>query len=301
MSSQPLVSVCIPCYNGARFIASTLESVLAQSLKDFELLLSDDHSSDATVSIIEKFADPRIRLVRNPVNLGLGPNWNRVLSLAKGKYVKLLCEDDLLHPRCLERQVAVLEEQSNASVCLAICNREVINAAGKKVFGGRRGWIRGRVSGPALVKKCLRVGSNIIGEPAVGLFRREALPQTGVCDPDNAYLSDLYLWSAILKQGDAFIEPEVLASFRISRGAATASIGLRQPAFFRAFARGLRRDAFYRVSGLDLACAYLFSLPWCLLRNVLLRLQPDSGFAPPQSANNSAKQVLSEQPHANFT
>src|SRR5258708_29446213 len=110
MSSQPSVSVCIPCYNGELFIGRTIESVLQQTFTDFELVLVDDNSTDATVAVIEKFADPRIRLVRNPVNLGMGANSNRALSLGLGRYVKLLCEDDVLHPRCLERPVAVLED-----------------------------------------------------------------------------------------------------------------------------------------------------------------------------------------------
>src|SRR5579859_195058 len=109
MRQQPLISVCIPCYNGERFIGRTLESVLRQTFTDFELVIVDDKSTDGTVSVIRGFTDARIRLIQNEKNLGLCLNWNRALSQTAGKYVKLLCEDDFLYPECLARQVAVLE------------------------------------------------------------------------------------------------------------------------------------------------------------------------------------------------
>src|SRR5690242_1647265 len=113
MSSQPLVSVCVPCYNGAHFIGATIESVLSQTFEDFELIIVDDHSTDETVEIVQAFTDSRIRFSRNRENLGMGANWNHVLSLGLGKYVKLLCEDDLIHDECLERQVSLLEDKHN--------------------------------------------------------------------------------------------------------------------------------------------------------------------------------------------
>ena len=299
MGSQPLISICIPSYNGAPFIAETIESVLHQSFEDFELIIADDHSSDETVSIIERFRDPRLRLVRNPVNLGMGGNWSRVLSIGLGKYVKLLCEDDLLHSRCLERQVAVLEDPMQIDVALAICNREVINSRGDVVLGPRRRLKPGKICGRQLVKKCLRAGSNIIGEPVVGLFRRELVKRQNMCDPTNPYLSDLSLWAGLLKQGDAFFDHEVLASFRISSGAATASIGWRQASSFRRFARQLRNDPVYQITWLDLFWASLLSAQWCLLRNAFIRLQSGPRSGKPPQAPGSPKAIPGQQSHAN--
>src|SRR2546423_6885320 len=103
MASEPLVSVCIPSYNNEEFIAHTVKTVLDQTFSDFELVVVDDCSTDRSVSIVKGFSDPKIRLFQNSRNLGLGQNWNRALSRARGKYVKLLCGDDLLHATCLER------------------------------------------------------------------------------------------------------------------------------------------------------------------------------------------------------
>src|SRR5882672_3696667 len=165
MVSQPLISVCIPSYNGGQFIATTLESILRQSFTDFEVVIADDKSTDQTMSVIRHFTDSRIRLLENEQNLGLGANWNKVLSCAQGKYVKLLCGDDVLYSECLARQVEVLEAPSNAGAVLAICNRNVIDAHDKVIFRRRFPFNAGLVSGAKLIRNSIRWGSNLIGEP----------------------------------------------------------------------------------------------------------------------------------------
>ncbi|HZR18225.1 MAG TPA: glycosyltransferase family 2 protein [Verrucomicrobiae bacterium] len=297
MSSQPLVSVCIPCYNGAPFIARTVESVLNQTFTNFELVLADDKSTDETLAVIETFTDPRMKVVRNPANLGMGNNWNHVLSLGVGKYVKLLCEDDLLHPSCLEHQVSILEDSRNSAVVLTVCNRNIVNSRGQIVLGPRHSLQPGVSTGRQLIKKCLRAGSNIIGEPAVGLFRREAMTKREMCDPCNPYLSDLSLWAEILRRGDAFVDSEVLASFRVSGGAATTAVGFRQAACFRRFMKNLQQDPVYRVDGFDLARAYVLSLAWCLLRNVFIWRQ-SLAYPHPTTQPTPAKGMVRAESHA---
>ena len=137
MPSNPLVSVCIPSFNGGEFIATTLESILSQTFTDFEVVIADDKSTDRTVPIIKGFKDPRIKVVENEPNLGLGRNWNKVLSCAQGDYVKLLGDDDVPYPESLARQAEALEHPANASAVLAICNRNVINARNEVVMRRR--------------------------------------------------------------------------------------------------------------------------------------------------------------------
>ena len=271
MSQRPLISVCIPCYNGSKFIGRTIESVLAQTFTDFELLLVDDKSSDDTVSIIRGFTDRRINFRQNDRNLGLALNWHEVLSQSVGKYVKLLCEDDILHPNCLAFQKEILEDPSNSSVVLAVCNRNVINSHGRVILSRRLPFVSGKVSGNTLVRKSVCWGSNLIGEPVVGLFRREAW--AGIVMPDalNPYLADLWLWAQLLKKGDAFVDPRFLASFRISSGAVSSKVGLRQAAYFHSFAKSLRQDSFYRITRLDESMGFALSMQWCLLRNLFIR------------------------------
>ena len=270
MSSQPVVSVCIPCYNGAEFLARTLESVLAQIFTNFEVVLLDDKSTDATLSVIGTFTDPRIRLIRNEQNLGLALSWKKVLSQSKGTYVKLLCNDDVLLPECLAKQVNALENPSNARAVLAFCNRRVIDSNDEVVLERRLPFPPGLVKGSTLIRQSVRRGTNLIGEPAVGLFRRDALNKTVMWDASNAYYSDLALWAQLLRHGDAFHDPEYLAGFRISRGAASTRIGFGQAAPFRSLARTLRKDPCYRISSFDVIAGYVLSFHWCLARNLFI-------------------------------
>jgi glycosyltransferase involved in cell wall biosynthesis len=269
MPSQPLVSVCIPSYNSEEFIAATLESVLSQKFVDFEIIIADDKSTDRTVPIIKGFDDPRIRLIENEQNLGLVRNWNKVLSCARGEFVKLLGDDDVLYTECLARQVQALQHPANASAVLAICNRNVINARSEVVMQRKFPFGPGLVSGRKLIRNSIRWGSNLIGEPVVGLFRRRELNQS-VCALSNPYVIDLALWAELLKYGDAFVDPDYLAGFRISRQKTTARIGRRQAAYFRDFVRAMHRDSFYHISFLDMVPAYLLSSQWCFFRNLVI-------------------------------
>ena len=104
----PLVSICIPNYNMAAYLRSTLESALAQNYSPLEVVVADNASSDNSPAIIEEFArrDARVRWVRNPQTVPMAVNWNRCLRLARGVYFNLLSADDLLAPdfvsRCME-------------------------------------------------------------------------------------------------------------------------------------------------------------------------------------------------------
>jgi glycosyltransferase involved in cell wall biosynthesis len=271
MSPEPSVSVCIPCYNGDQFVGRTIESVLAQSFTNFELILVDDQSTDDTVSVLKSFSDPRIRLFLNEHNMGLGPSWKSALSQSTAKYVKLLCDDDLLHPDCLAKQVQLLEDPSHSEVVLAVCNRKVIDSNGRVILEKRLPFPCGRIDGATLVRKSIRWGANLVGEPAVGLFRRDALLRSTTWKATNSYYADLDLWTQLLVHGDAFLDPEFMASFRISPDAASSRFGFRQAAEFRSFARELRRNAQYRLSTLDFIRGYVLSFQWCLARNAFLK------------------------------
>ncbi len=102
------VSVCIPTYNGAAFLTEAIESVLSQSFRDFELLIVDDGSTDTTLDIARSFTDPRIAIYQNETQLGIPGNWNRCLSLARGEYICIFHQDDIMLPENLARKVEML-------------------------------------------------------------------------------------------------------------------------------------------------------------------------------------------------
>jgi glycosyltransferase involved in cell wall biosynthesis len=115
----PLVSIGLPVYNGERYLAQALDAMLAQDLEDFELVVSDNASGDATEEIVRSYAaaDPRIRYHRNDRNLGLTRNFNRVFELSRGKYFKWTAHDDWHPPHTLRVCTRVLEADPSAVLC----------------------------------------------------------------------------------------------------------------------------------------------------------------------------------------
>lgn len=107
---QVLVSLCIPTYRRAKHLEQTLRSVLAQTIADLEVLIVDDASPDNTPEIVSRFKDPRIRYTRNEKNLGVPYNYNYAFSLARGEYVALIEDHDILDRRYLEELLVYLKE-----------------------------------------------------------------------------------------------------------------------------------------------------------------------------------------------
>ena len=121
MSSTSLLSVGLFVYNGERFLGETLDSILSQTFTDFELIISDNASTDRTGEIAGAYAkrDDRIRYYRSEKNMGAGWNARRVYELATGKYFKWAAVDDLLEPDLLRRCVEILESDPDCVVAYA--------------------------------------------------------------------------------------------------------------------------------------------------------------------------------------
>ena len=123
----PLVSICIPTYNGALYIRQALASALAQRYTPLELIVSDDGSTDQTLQIVEtvtQSVDIPVRIVRYCGGGALGGNWNNCARHARGKYIKYLHQDDLLHPDCVARMVSLAE--SDDGIGMVFCARSII-------------------------------------------------------------------------------------------------------------------------------------------------------------------------------
>jgi glycosyltransferase involved in cell wall biosynthesis len=119
MSSMPRVEVGVPVRNGERFLARQLESLLAQDFRDFEVIISDNGSTDATEEICRRYAerDARIRYYRSDIDRGLAWNWNRTFELSRAPYFKWAAHDDEHDPSFLSRCVAVLDADESVVCC----------------------------------------------------------------------------------------------------------------------------------------------------------------------------------------
>lgn len=248
--SSPAVSVCIPTWCGGDFLAAAIESVLAQSFADFELVVIDDASPDDTPRIVERYCDDtRVRFVRNSSNLGPQGNWNRCLAEARGEFVKVLPHDDVIAPDCLARQLAALARHPD--VVLAFCSRRIIDARGRTLLVKRTKWPSGRVDAGELMRRCVRAGTNLVGEPGAVLFRRDIARHIGAFDASIPYVIDLDYWARLLAHGDAWCDSEPLSSFRVSGASWSVEIGRRQADEFARFIDRIAGAPHVHASGAD--------------------------------------------------
>lgn len=270
---MPLVSVCIPTYRGAATIGAAIESVLRQTLVDFELIIVDDQSPDETGAIVAQYEDPRIRYFRNESNLGPQGAWNRCLALARGRYFKLLPHDDLLAPDCLRQQVSVLEGDTQEQLALVFCPREVIGPDGRVL--ARRGYAgapAGRIGSHDLMRACVRRGTNLIGEPGAVLCRRSLAQRVGGFDMQQPYVIDLDYWFRLLRHGDAYHLPRRLAAFRVSAAQWSVALSDTQSRDFIDFVERIAPQVGLRLSRADLFCAQAMARLNNALRRVFYRV-----------------------------
>lgn len=248
----PLVSICIPTYLGARYIAAAIGSVLDQTFTDFELLIVDDNSCDNTLAEVLESSDSRIRVLKNKINIGAQGNWNRCLDEARGKYIKLLPQDDLLVPTCVEQQVEIFERDVMRKIALIFCARTIVSSESYPILlraypSARSGVIHAH----SIIRKCIRRGTNLIGEPGAVLFRAETARAIGGFDASIPYVIDLDYWFRLLLNGDAYYFADALSSFRISDGSWSVAIGAGQSKDYRRFIRKISNIQKFSIGHMD--------------------------------------------------
>lgn len=211
--SVPAISVCIPTYNYARYLGQAVKSVLEQTFRDFELIVCDDASTDATLAVLDTFADERLKVFQNPANLGLFANFNRCLELARGDLVKYVCADDWLHPRYLEQAVAVLSAHAEVNF---LTSAGFLVDADSRVFGLTTTDLGPGPVVPARTALAAQARSlNIIGMPTNVTVRRAALETLGGFDGRFAPAADVHLWLRLLARSDLGWLPEPLCFLRM--------------------------------------------------------------------------------------
>jgi glycosyltransferase involved in cell wall biosynthesis len=122
----PLVTIAIPTFNRASWLGDCIRSALAQSYQRLEVLVSDNASTDETALVLSRFSDERLRVVRQPTNIGANANWNACLAEAKGAYIVFLPDDDRISPWLLERCVALIGREPKIPVVMALGEAHVV-------------------------------------------------------------------------------------------------------------------------------------------------------------------------------
>jgi glycosyltransferase involved in cell wall biosynthesis len=217
-SENPLVSVLLPVYNGEKFVARTIASILNQSFEDFEFIVINDGSTDHTKAILERLHAPRLRIIHKS-NEGLGKTLNLGLQLARGKYIARIDADDLAEPKRLEKQVAFLEAHSEIAV---------VGSATKVIYPDGTVQIRLRPLEPHNIRQHI-IKLCPLAHPSVFMRKDAALRVGGYDTVQDGSLGrsageDYHLWVRMLANGFELANlPEPLIILNKGRTSITGS------------------------------------------------------------------------------
>jgi len=263
----PAISVCIPTYNGAKFIAQTIESVLNQTFTDFEIIISDDGSSDKTLEIVGSFNDPRIVRIDRLSKVGAEANWNNAVATASASLVKLVCQDDLLYPQCLEVEVQTMNKSENQDVSFCFHLRDFVTPNSHKLSARRVGYSNlQKYSKTEILTKVVRSGGNPIGEPMAVTMRKLSLNSAGKFRGE--YVIDLDMWSKLSDQGSALFIEQHLSAFRISKTSWTSNLKKSHLSSVRTLSKKLQIDSDGAITKFDLLRGQIVGLVRAPVRQV---------------------------------
>lgn len=232
----PLISICIPTYNGNKFLEMCLDSAISQTYQNIEIIVVDDSSTDGTWDIVATYAskNTRIKLFRNEKNIGLVPNWGRCIECSTGEWIKFLFQDDALAPDCIEVMVEALSPDDKiVSSGRRLILDESLDEATKKysinetLTFERLGIITDSpvfISSQKIASLTVEnLSTNFIGEPTVIMFKKEVMKELGSFNLDLIQICDLeYFLRIACNYGIKYI-PRPLTYFRVHKGSASTS------------------------------------------------------------------------------
>lgn len=220
------VSVLVPTYNGAAFLRQCLRSVLQQTVDDWTVVVGDDASVDETEAVVASFADPRIRFIRRPRNVGCYSNINLLLAEADSEYVAILNQDDWWEPTFLATMLALLD-RSPSSVFATCASKNVVQAGVQSVSGLHEVWPPERGSTcPSAEAVRLLVMANWIRTPAV-LARTDLYNRVSRFDEAITHSADWLMWLRAAATGPVQVSPEALANYRVHNMSRDADLSAR--------------------------------------------------------------------------
>ena len=233
----PKVSVVVPSYNHGRYLAARLDSVLAQTFGDFEVIFLDDASPDDSLAVFERYRDhPKVRAFINETNSGcVFKQWNKGVRAAKGEYVWIAESDDVADPRFLEVLVPLLD--ANPAAGLAYCKSLSIDETGR-VLGEVDPWTRPldparwdadfTNSGPDEVRRYLSHRNTIPNASAV-LLRRSVYEAVGHANENMRLLGDWEMWVRVLLASDVAYSARPLNLYRHTHDQSVRRTSLKEP------------------------------------------------------------------------
>lgn len=221
MKKSPKVSVIIPIYNHGKFIGRAIQSILDQSFKDFEIVITNDGSNDNTLSEINKYKDPRIKLLCFDRNKGMGMAMNNCIRNSSGKYIASLNADDTCSSDRLSKQSKFLDDHKSIGAVFSYANiiddndKQINDHIFYKTFRQKN---RSRFE---WLHRFFYEG-NCLCHPSA-MVRKKCYDDIGLYDGRFQQIQDLELWVRLCMKYDIHIIPEELSNFRIISGEANVS------------------------------------------------------------------------------
>jgi len=205
---MPAVSIIMPAYNAARYIKAAVDSMLAQTFTNFELIIINDGSTDGTATILDGYTDPRIHVLNNEANIGITDTLNRGLTAATGTFIARMDADDISYRARLEKQVAYLH--AHPDVGLLAANVIFIDEDGQPIKEAPTAY-----PGPLseMVLRWQLLWHNPLIHSSIVL--RRAILGTQQFDPTFIACEDYELWTRLLQQTRAVLLPDVLLDYRL--------------------------------------------------------------------------------------
>jgi len=201
MDKDPLVTIGIPAFNASRYIADCLRSVTNQSFDDFEVIVTDDGSTDNTCEIVNSFSDRRIRLVRDNINLGIAARINQQVDMARGRFFCRMDADDIMFVSRLEKQVGFMQENPETDV---MGSQAIVIDERNRIMGKR--YCNPSFSRHSVLREILFIHPTVLGKTSWFRENRYSGDFNGV--------EDFYLWNTTLGKSRFRIVTEPLLFYR---------------------------------------------------------------------------------------
>ncbi len=257
----PLVSICIPTFNGEKYLKEAIESAIHQSYKNIEIIISDDDSKDNTLEIANRYCELStipFKIVHHKPTV-IGANWNNCIKVANGQYIKFVFQDDVLLPDCVEKMMEIALEDKK--IGLVFSKRVFIDnnnnnhfTEWKERFQDLHIYWKGlqRInSGKKLLKECdclLKSPLNKVGEPTVVLIKKSVFRKIGYFNEELIQILDYEFWYRVFKHYKIGFVDEELVQFRLHSDQTTQKNNKSEIKDYEIYFNLLYRNLFFQLS-----------------------------------------------------
>jgi glycosyltransferase involved in cell wall biosynthesis len=222
----PLVTIAIPTFNRAGLLKECVAAALSQTYPHFEVLVSNNASTDDTRHVLNEFDDPRLRVIHQEANIGLGPNWVACQANAKGDFIVFVSDDDRIAPWMLERCAALIRQQPDLPAVVTLSNLHAASIGRTKLARASQSHATGIWDGAEILAAFLT--DRITVTMCSVLMNTRILRERGGYPLDLPHTADVAAWAPLLLLGKAGLVNEACATFTYHSMSETSRLGVEQ-------------------------------------------------------------------------